>query len=127
VRAAARTAEFLVVEGVGGLLVPIAPTYDVRSLARDVGLPLLIAARPGLGTINHTLLTLEAARAAQLRVLGVVFTPWPEHPGSIEQSNKDTIERLGATTVWTLPVLAAADLELLATAGESLPLGDWLR
>ena len=50
-------------EGVGGLLVPITPGYLVRDLAVDLGLPVVVAARTGLGTINHTLLTVEAARA----------------------------------------------------------------
>ena len=80
-RAVARRAgagSIAVVEGVGGLLVPLGPEADVRDLARDLGLPLVVAARPGLGTINHTLLTLEAARAAGLTVAGVVLTPWPE-------------------------------------------------
>ena len=54
----------LVVEGVGGLLVRSTSDYDVRDLAVALGLPLVLAARPGLGTINHTLLTLEAAAAA---------------------------------------------------------------
>ncbi|MDQ6778054.1 MAG: dethiobiotin synthase, partial [Actinomycetota bacterium] len=49
----------MVIEGVGGLLVPLAPGYNVRDLARELELPVIIAARPGLGTINHTLLTLE--------------------------------------------------------------------
>ena len=70
----------LIVEGVGGLLVPIAEDFDVRALGAALGLPLVIAARPGLGTINHTLLTLEAARAVDLTVAAVVLTPWPEHP-----------------------------------------------
>ena len=65
-RRAGRGADALVVEGVGGLLVPLTPGYLVRDLALDLGLPLVVAARPGLGTINHTLLTLEAARAAGL-------------------------------------------------------------
>ncbi len=75
---AAAACEVLVVEGVGGLLVPFGDGYDVRALIADLGLPLVLAARPGLGTINHTLLTLEAARAADLEVLAVVLTPWPE-------------------------------------------------
>ena len=85
----------LVAEGVGGLLVPLTPGYMVRDLAVDLGLPLVIAARTGLGTINHTLLTVEAARAAGLRVAGVVLTPWPARPGAVERSNRVTIERLG--------------------------------
>ena len=82
-------------EGVGGLLVPITPGYLVRDLAIDLELPLVVAARTGLGTINHTLLTVEAARAAGLRVAGVVMTPWPDEPAEIERSNRETIERLG--------------------------------
>ena len=58
-RAAAAGEETLIVEGVGGLLVPFAEELTIRDLAVALGLPLLIAAGPGLGTINHTLLTLE--------------------------------------------------------------------
>ena len=93
--ALAADGEMLIVEGVGGLLVPIAEDFDVRALGAALRLPLLIAARPGLGTINHTLLTLEAARAVDLTVAAVVLTPWPEHPTPMEQSNRETIARLG--------------------------------
>lgn len=95
VRGAARGGEIMVVEGVGGLLVPLGPDADVRALARELRLPLVVAARPGLGTINHTLLTLEAARSAGLTVAGVVLTPWPPEPSAMERSNRDTIARLG--------------------------------
>ena len=64
----ARAHELLVAEGVGGLLVPITTGYLVRDLAIDLGLPVVVAARTGLGTINHTLLTVEAARTAGLKV-----------------------------------------------------------
>lgn len=124
--ARAAACEVLIVEGVGGLLVPLAEDYDVRRLAREIGLPLLIAARPGLGTINHTLLTLEAARHGAVNPTGVVLTPWPESPGAIEQSNRATIVRLGRVPVFTLPLLARAERELLAAAGEQLPLDEWL-
>jgi len=116
----------LVVEGVGGLLVPLGAGWDVRRLAASIGLPVLIAATPGLGTINHTLLTLEAARAGGLRVAGVVLTPWPERPDEIERSNLQTIAALGEVEVATLPQVAAADPALLATAGAALPLERWL-
>ena len=91
----ARSAEgVLVCEGVGGLMVPLTTGYLVRDLAVDLGLPVVIAARTGLGTINHSLLTVEAAQAAGLRVAGIVMTPWPENPEPIELSNRDTVERL---------------------------------
>ena len=118
--------EVLVVEGVGGLLVPIAPGYDVRDLAGALGFPVVVVARPGLGTINHTLLTLEAARSAALRVAGVVLNPWPAAPDAIEHSNRETIERLGGVRVSGLPELEAPDPDALAAAGAGLPLQDWL-
>ena len=93
VQRAAAGADVVVVEGAGGLLVPIADGYDMRDLACELDLPLVVAARPGLGTINHTLLTLEAARARGLDVAAVVLTPWPARPSAIEVSNRETIAR----------------------------------
>jgi dethiobiotin synthetase len=116
----------LIVEGVGGLLVPLSDSFDVRALAADTGLPVLIAARPGLGTINHTLLTLAAARQAGLEVAGVVLTPWPDLPGDIERSNRETIERLGEVRVSVLPTVESPDPAPLAAAGDGLPLEEWL-
>lgn len=66
-------AEILVVEGVGGLLCPLAEGATVADLAVALDFPLLIVARRGLGTLNHTLLTLEAARLRGLRIAGVVL------------------------------------------------------
>lgn len=102
-RTAAAGADVMVCEGVGGLLVPLSPNYLVRDLAVELALPLVIAASPGLGTINHTLLTIEAARAAGLTIKAVVLTPWPDEPSPIEQSNRETIEGLGKAPVETLP------------------------
>lgn len=108
-RAAADGADALVCEGVGGLLVPLSPGYLVRDFAADLALPLVVAAPPGLGTINHTLLTIEAARGAGLEVAAVVLTPWPEQPSSIEGSNRETIESLAEVPVETLPRLDLGD------------------
>lgn len=124
--AAASTGEAVVVEGVGGLLVPLTRDYLVRDFACDVRLPLVIAARPGLGTINHTLLTLAAARAAGLAVAGVVLTPWPDAPSAIEADNRATIAQLGDVEVTALPRLRRADPSLLAAAGATLPIDRWL-
>jgi dethiobiotin synthetase len=122
-RGAAAGADALVCEGVGGLLVPITTGYLVRDLAVDLELPVVVAARTGLGTINHTLLTVEAARATGLRVSGVVMTPWPDVPTPIELSNRTTVERLAAVPVSGLP---RADPSSLAAAGRMLPLDAWL-
>jgi dethiobiotin synthetase len=119
-RAAAAGEDVLVCEGVGGLLVPLTsrlcvPTgnksalpYLVRDLAADLGYPVVIAAAPGLGTINHTLLTLESARAVSLEVAAVVLTPWPSEPNQVERSNLETIAELGQVEVRTLPLLDLA-------------------
>lgn len=126
IAAAGEDGATLVVEGVGGLLVPLGPGWDVRRLAAALGLPLLIAARPGLGTINHTLLTLEAARAGGLEVAAVVLTPWPERPDRVARSNLETIAALGGVEVATLPLLSRPDPAALAAAGAALPLDRWL-
>jgi dethiobiotin synthetase len=115
-----------VVEGVGGLLTPLADDLTVRDLAAALELPMLIAARPGLGTINHTLLTLEAARAADLDVCAVVLTPWPTEPTAIERSNRETIAALGNVEVECLALLAGPDRDRLARAGATLPWQRWL-
>jgi dethiobiotin synthetase len=125
-RAAAIGQETLIVEGVGGLLVPFADELTVRDLAVALGLPLLIAAGPGLGTINHTLLTLDAARAAGLDVCAVVLTPWPEQPSELEQSNRATIARLGDIEVVCLGHVGSPTEADLARAGEALPWRKWL-
>ena len=109
VRAAAARAgagaDVLVCEGVGGFLVPLTLGYLVRDLARDLGLPVVIAAGPGLGTINHTLLTVESVRAVGLEVAAVVLTPWPDEPGDVEKSNREAVSRLGRVRVEVLPLL----------------------
>jgi dethiobiotin synthetase len=108
-QAATENADAIVCEGVGGLMVPLSPIYLVRDLAADLGYPLVVVAGPGLGTLNHTLLTLEAARAAGLEVAAVVLTPWPEEPTAIEISNRETIAALASATVLSLPSLDIAD------------------
>jgi dethiobiotin synthetase len=116
----------LVVEGVGGLLVPLDAGYTLCDLAVELALPVLIAARPGLGTINHTLLTLAVARAAGLDVRAVVLTPWPAVASELELSNRETIAELGAIEVATLAPVASPRPELLARAAQRLPYARWL-
>jgi dethiobiotin synthetase len=109
VEAASEGADLVVCEGVGGLMVPLTLGYLVRDLARDLGLPIVVAASPGLGTINHTLLTVESARAVGLDVAAVVLTPWPVEPSVVESSNREAIERLATVEVRTLPEIDLAN------------------
>ena len=122
-RIQAQHADAIVVEGVGGLLVPLTQDYLVRDFAGELSLPIVIAARPGLGTISHSLLTIEAARAVALRIQAVVLTPWPDEPEAIHRSNMETIERFGEVPVIGLP---RTDPAGLAAAGARLPVSDWL-
>jgi dethiobiotin synthetase len=102
-RDAAAGAEEIVCEGVGGLLVPLSPTWTVRSFAVELGYPVVVVSAPGLGAINHTLLTVESARAVGLKVAAIVLNPWPEDPTPIELDNRETIAALANVPVLTLP------------------------
>lgn len=114
------SSDTLVVEGVGGLLTPLTNDFSVCDLAVALGLPVLIAARPGLGTINHTLLTLDVARHAGLNVCGVVLTPWHGSGTVLERSNRSTIARLGAIQVECLSWVNSPAQSELARAGRPL-------
>jgi dethiobiotin synthetase len=84
--------DFLVVEGAGGLYVPLVDTgFLVLDLARWLRLPLLVVARAGLGTINHTALTVLAARQAGLPLAGVILNRCSPVPGLAEQTNPAVI------------------------------------
>ena len=104
-------------------MVPLTASYLIRDLAAELALAVIVVARPGLGTINHTLLTVETARAAGLTLAGVVMTPWPARPGPLEASNRETVERLASVRVSVLPHTSR---NLLAAAGEALTLNAWL-
>ncbi len=92
--------EVMIVEGIGGLLVPLSQELLVADLAGQMDLPLLIVAKPGLGTINHTLLTIEAARARGLRVAGIVINSYVADTASVaEETNPAAIERASGVKV----------------------------
>ncbi|HLH21994.1 MAG TPA: dethiobiotin synthase [Chloroflexota bacterium] len=96
--------DVVLVEGAGGLLVPLAEGYSMADLARGLGLPLVVVARPGLGTLNHTLLTLEAARARGLSVLGIVLAGWREPVDLATRTNPALLCELGqAALLGVLP------------------------
>ncbi len=91
--------DFLVVEGAGGLLVPIkcrdASRYFMSDLVKEMGLPVVVVARPSLGTINHTLLTIEYALHSGLEVLGVVINYSLPSEGSLaEKTNPEILREL---------------------------------
>jgi dethiobiotin synthetase len=84
---------FWIVEGAGGVLVPIKESVMMIDLMVHLSLPVIVVARSALGTINHTLLTLEALRARKLSVAGVVMT------GGKNRDNREAIEKFGSVHV----------------------------
>jgi len=105
--------DITLVEGIGGLMVPLGDGYLVRDLILDMDIPVIIVARPGLGTLNHTLLTLETARNSDIDVVGVVVNgSSPDKAGLSEQYNPETIARLGRTKILgVLPFIPDLDVE----------------
>ena len=102
--------DFVIVEGAGGLMVPLAEHLMTADLVRQLDLPLLVVARPHLGTVNHTLLTCFSARQLGLTVAGVVVNNFPESPDLAEQGAPRQIESLsGAPLLGVWPHLNDQD------------------
>jgi dethiobiotin synthetase len=120
--------DVIVVEGVGGVLVPLDKTHTVLDLARWLALPTVIVARPNLGTINHTLLTIEALRRAAVPIAGVVINRYPsDTPSVVEETNPRYIEKYGK-----VPILAIVPNEpalkrppLPGTITTAIDMVDW--
>ena len=111
--------DYLLVEGVGGLLVPIADDVLVADLVARFDLPLLIVARAALGTINHTLLTIEAARARDLQVNSVIYnTLSPEGPDVSAQMSPGVVTRIsGVPSSGTIPYDPDVDVDAVCLGG----------
>ena len=105
--------EFIITEGAGGLVVPLNDQGFMQyDLIRELGFPCLLVARTGLGTINHTLLTLRFAQSAGLSIKGIVMIGNGQTP--TETDNIETIRKLsGIPAIFTLPALAGVDTEKL--------------
>jgi len=111
-------AALTLVEGAGGLLVELgAGGVTLRDLARNLAAPVLVVVSPGLGTLNHTALTLEALAAQGVPCAGLVIGAWPREPGVAEVGNRDALERLAAVRA-VLPAdagaMSAADFEVMS-------------
>lgn len=100
----AATYQYVIVEGAGGLMVPLSGGLLVADLARELELPLLVVARPGLGTINHTVLTCFSAQQLGLQVAGVIVNGMPDQPGLAEKGAPHQIGSLcGASVLGVWP------------------------
>jgi dethiobiotin synthetase len=113
-------AKLTLVEGAGGLLVELgAGGVTLRDLARDLPAPVLVVVSPGLGTLNHTALTLEALAAQGIPCAGLVIGAWPRKPDAAEAGNRDALSEL-ATVRAVLPAgagaMSAAEFESMSAS-----------
>jgi dethiobiotin synthetase len=104
-RELSRRHDFMIVEGAGGIMVPLRGVYTYLDLAKALALPILIVARPGLGTINHTLLTIAALRERRLAISGIVINHTQKHRANLaEMTNPAELGRIsGVNIVGTIP------------------------
>ncbi len=121
-------AELVLVEGAGGLLVEIGTDgTTLRDLAADLAAPVLIVVAPGLGTLNHTALTLESLAAQHVPCAGLVIGAWPREPGIAEQGNRGALGQLEAVRA-ILPAdasaLGAAEFETMSASAFDR---DWIK
>ena len=108
VRAVDRPGRLTLVEGAGGLLVELAASgVTLRDLAVELAAPVLLVCGAGLGTLNHTALTLEALESKGLSCAGLVIGSWPKTPDAAEESNRGALEGLAPVRA-VLPADAAA-------------------
>ena len=90
----------MIVEGIGGIMVPMDGQFTMLNVAAWLGLPAVVVARAGLGTINHTLLTLAALREAQVPIAGIVVNRYPAENATVaEETNPAVLERFGGVPV----------------------------
>jgi dethiobiotin synthetase len=122
-RAAAEGA-LLVAAAPGGLLAPISEHYSNRDFARELGLPLVIAARASGGVVGQVRAAGEAARAAGLPVAAVVLTGWPEPPNRVQLDERELLTRTVRVPVLTLSE-DARSAAALADAASGWPISDW--
>ncbi len=110
-----QNSDFVIVEGIGGLLVPVTEKVTVADMAEAFGLPLVIVGRTGLGTINHTLLTLNAARSRAMKVAGVVLNGYePSSATLAEETAAEVIAKVGKIAA---PLVVPKDRHLDVSRG----------
>jgi dethiobiotin synthetase len=129
-RALAERHAFLIVEGAGGLMVPLAGGVLMADLAKELEYPLLVVSRPDLGTINHTLLTIFAARTMEIPLAGYIINNMPQDPDLAQSEAPHALASLASADI--LGVLNRvegddrAKVEALAEQLAALPTRPWL-
>lgn len=114
-------ADIVIFEGVGGALVPLTRDTLFLDFAAGLGTPAVIVARPGLGTLNHTLLTVEACLKRGVDIAGIIVNRFPDDPTDAERNNPEQLHELTG-----LPILGIIpELDISVEAGRAAGLGDF--
>ncbi|WP_336327184.1 dethiobiotin synthase [Halovenus sp. HT40] len=121
-RRALEDSEVGIVEGAGGLRVPLSndPQREIVDLVADLSVPAVVVSRSGLGTLNHTALTVEALRNRDVPVVGVVLNQY-EGATVAERTNPDELERMCDCPVWTVPTLSLSEPADSTAVSDHLP------
>ena len=108
-----RNSDIIIVEGIGGVRVPLTPEFDLLDLAVEFAVPVIIVARPNLGTINHTLMTIDCVRAAELKIAGVVINGYNATESTIaEDTAPEVITKCSSVNVLSVvPFDETVDIE----------------
>jgi dethiobiotin synthetase len=113
--------DILLIEGAGGLMVPIRGGYLMADLARQLGASLLVITHPRLGTLNHTLLTTFAARTMELKISGFIINKMPESPGEAEREAPHLLASLAsAELLGVLPEVHGKDQDKVTQLAEEI-------
>jgi dethiobiotin synthetase len=95
-----QNSNIVIVEGIGGVRVPLTEEFDLLDLAVEFALPAVIVARPNLGTINHTLMTIDCVRAAKLKIAGVVINGYKATESTAaEDTAQEVIAQCGGVDI----------------------------
>ena len=104
--------EYVVIEGAGGILAPVKNNYFIVDLINEMESPVIIVTRPALGTINHTLLTIESAKNKGLSILGIIVNKYPIDPDDSELTNPDEIASIsGLPILGIIPEIQEVNVE----------------
>ena len=98
--------EFTIVEGIGGVMVPLTTRRSVLDVIRMMSIPIIIVSSPKLGSINHTILTINVCRESKIPIIGVIFNQMPNDPNIVESMTPNYIEKLtGVKTITVIPFM----------------------
>jgi len=108
--------DFTVVEGIGGIMVPITAKISLLDVIRRMNLATIIVSSPKLGTINHTVLTINACKVKKIPIIGVIFNQMPKHPNIVESMTPNYIEKFtGTKTISIIPFMDSCNFKKIGS------------